>query len=136
MSWEPKFRDQATPEDRARYIILDCATEDCYLVIEFIGNLRNEFPHLEEAEKRKSIVRVYHDLVEEGLVRLHRGRQCSYPYSAGRDLDIPPEDLETLMVRVFEWESGPDAPEVCVCGTKRTMDAHNEAYRELCEESQ
>jgi hypothetical protein len=118
-------RDEAIK--RARFLILECASEDCYGLKEFIGNLAELFPAEDFASQLAVIKTILGELSMRELIRLHWGPQCAGDAHAGAELTIAPAQLD---------EISEDAclayhePSVCVCDTPQTKGAFNDAWRD------
>jgi ribosomal protein S4 len=113
-------------DDAVRLIILDCASEDCYLLKEFSVNVMNAYQSGSSEQKLISVKRVLRQLSDEGLVRVHWGPQCTGKDLAADELTISGDAIEELPSDA--WAPYVQ-PLVCVCITPLTVDAFNDAWR-------
>jgi hypothetical protein len=121
---------------RARYEILTNAWEDCWWAGAFRGNLLDVYAYLGAGAARSQIYQLFRELLEGGLIRLHRGDQCAAERRETVEYDIRLEELDRALDEVFAWESDGvrEVPHVWLCDTDLTNDAWKEvmdAMREI-----
>src|SRR2546430_12929843 len=107
--WKPAANVEDARE-RARLAILDCASEDCYLICEFLVGLKSIYAFFDGPDR--AIRALIEDMVAEGTIQVHSGRQCSFPYRAPAALNVAPEHLPSLDDRALGM--------LCVCYTDAT----------------
>jgi hypothetical protein len=119
-----------------RLMILECASEDCYALVEFIESLVTAYPSGQRQENLALIKGVLRQLSDDGLVRVHWanwGEQCTPGNDAPETMTVRGAEIEGLPEEMRDVSS--DKLLVCVHGTDLTFDAYNRAYLELHPES-
>jgi hypothetical protein len=111
--------------------VLEMAFEDCYSFAEFHRSWDEAFAGIDASAAAKAARDVIAVLIEEGLVRVHRGDQCTGYGRASSELDVTPDEFRAI--DPAEW--GPDGREwLNVCNTERTKDAYHREWRNMTRE--
>lgn len=108
--------------------MLDHVSEDCHMLVEFGNWFSTIYSKVDDQTKITHSNRTLLRLSDEGLVRLHWGPQCTFPYRAPDVLAIAGADIAALPADA--WSMPASEPYACVCDTALTWDAYNAAARE------